>query len=104
MDWPSAHSTGGKPLLPFPILVSRRKTSQDVVEFSVTDASPFFPVIRLSFQQNKKPCLLWVSRVEKSSLFLYLLTSGLSKAASGRCPRYDLDSLRLNAQPRLNRL
>ena len=27
MDWPWAHSTGGKPLLSFPILVSRRKTS-----------------------------------------------------------------------------
>src|SRR5678815_2304998 len=77
---------------------------QDVVEFSVTDASPFVRAFLWSFPQNKKPCLLGVSRVEKSSSFLYLLTSGLSKPASGRCPRYDLDSPRLNARPRLNRL
>src|SRR5438552_9953057 len=36
--------------------------------------------------------------------FSYLLTSGLPKFVSKVCPLYDVDRLRLNIQPWLNRL
>src|SRR2546422_10056309 len=55
--------------------------------------------------QIKNPAHIAVSRVWKILWFFsYLLTSGLSKFVSGACPLYDVDRLRLNTQPWLNRL
>ena len=54
--------------------------------------------------QIKNPAHIAVSRVWENSIFCYLLTSGLSKFVSRACPLYDVDRLRLNTQPWLNRL
>src|SRR6266516_5877493 len=72
---------------------------------------PLLTVSILSFvdlvahEQIKNPAYIAVSRVWKILwFFCYLLTSGLSKFGSGACPLYDVNRLRLNTQPWLNRL
>jgi hypothetical protein len=81
----------------------------DIIETSWVDYSQmvhlWFAVVHCRYQGNKKPCSHGASRVWKIFVtILYLLASRLPKSVSGLCPRYDLDSPRLNKQPGLNRL
>ena len=72
--------------------------------FSLLTASILSFVDLVVLGQIKNPAHIAVSRVWENSIFCYLLTSGLSKFVSGACPLYDVDRLRLNTQPWLNRL
>ena len=89
---------------PAPVLVLCRLTSSRC-RLRFVHRSFTFRCRCHSFRENKKPCLLCVSRVGKFyGSSIYLLTSGLSKFVSRACPLYDLDRPRLNTQPWLNRL
>ena len=80
--------------------------SVDIIEMSPSFRSQ---IVHLSFalaviQENKKPCLLSVSRVGKIvEFFVYLLPPGLSRFPSKACPGYDLGRPRPSIQPWLNR-
>ena len=105
-----AEPSGGKPWLPG---LRIRLALSDITWTSLRYRSPvsclslLFAVVTHSqiIQDNKKPCLLCGKQGWRNSISTrYLLTFPLSKLDSGVRPPYALDSLRLNAQPWLNRL
>ena len=80
----------------------------DIIKTSFDYRSQMVHISSLTFTSvsGKQKTLLPQGKQGRKNLrsILYLLTSGLSKPASGFCPRYDLDRPRLNTQPWLNRL
>jgi hypothetical protein len=101
-----AHHTGGTPRHSCDRF---RLALSDILKTSLSFHSqfrlPFVLIVYFTYSDNKKPCLLLVSRViEILCSIRYLLTFTLSKLDSGVLPPYGLDSLRLNTQPWLVRL